>query len=489
MNVRGWVAFLPVAALVSCAQPTPEQAIVNDAATALGGRDRVVAVKTLVVEGQGKQGNLGQDVTPTATGQKFTVTTYRRVMDLAGGRARTELTRIPDFRYFQGQAPQKQVNGLDGAVGYNVAASGTATRTTEIVAGDRRLEFLSHPLTAVRAALDPMAKLSNLRTDGSESLVDVTTAAGQKFTLAIDTTSKLPTRVMTAANNNVLGDVVNTARFSDYKAVSGLQLPAKVDSLTDDFPVSEYTFATQTVDGDTGDLAAPSAAASAPPAPPAPAPMVAVEQMGPGLWFLGGGTHNSALIEFDDHLTLIDAPQTEARGLAVIARSRELVPNKPLTTLISSHHHFDHTGGLRAAISEGLSVIAHEGNVALYEQIAKRPRTIAPDALSKNPKPLMIQGVNADLVLSDKTNTVQLYPVSNVHSETMLIAYFPKQRVLFQADLYNEGFAVHPYVGVLLDEVKKRNLKVDRVMPGHGKVVAFAQVIKDAAGQTAVSTN
>jgi hypothetical protein len=78
--------------------------------------------------------------------------------------------------------------------------------------------------------------------------------------------------------------------------------------------------------------------------------------------------------------------------------------------------------------------------------------------------------------------------VSNVHAETMLIAYFPAQRVLFQADLYNEGFAVHPYVAGLLDEIKKRNLRVDRVMTGHGKSTTFAQLVKDAALQVPVNT-
>ena len=48
----------------ACAQSTPEQQIVNDAAAAMGGRDRILAVKTLVIEGDGKNGNLGQRKRP-----------------------------------------------------------------------------------------------------------------------------------------------------------------------------------------------------------------------------------------------------------------------------------------------------------------------------------------------------------------------------------------------------------------------------------------
>ena len=123
------------------------------------------------------------------------------------------------------------------------------------MANDRRLELLHHPLTVVRAALDPMAVLSNPRTEGGESLVDVTTAGGQRFTLAIDGTSKLPARVVTSGNNNVLGDVILETRFADYRDVSGPQLPSRLTSRTDDFTTADIQVATQTVDGDTGDLA------------------------------------------------------------------------------------------------------------------------------------------------------------------------------------------------------------------------------------------
>ena len=157
--------------------------------------------------------------------------------------------------------------------------------------------------------------------------------------------------------------------------------------------------------------------------------------------------------------------------------------------MINTHHHFDHTGGLRAAIAEGLTIVAHQGNAALIEEIAERPRTLVPDALAKNPKPLMLQAISEDTVLSDSSMTVNLFLNSNVHSETLLYAYFPRERLLFQADLYNQGFAVHPYVGDLLEELKKRNLRVDRVMPGHGQVAPIAKLVSDAAAQPANATN
>ena len=490
MTRKGILVLVAVAALAGCSRPTPEQQIVNDAAQAMGGADRINAVKTLVIEGGGTQYNLGQDLAPGASGQTFTVTDYRRAVDVQGGRVRTELTRQPNFAFFQGPAAQRQVAGLDGAVGYNVAPNGNATRIPDAAAADRRIELLHHPLTAVRAALDPMARLANPRTEGSESLVDVTTASGEMFTLAIDATTKLPSRVVTNADNTNLGDVPITTTFAGYQDVGGLQLPTELTTRTDDFTTQQVKVSSQTVDGDTGDLAAPAAAASAPAVTGPPPVVVAEEVLAPGIWHLAGGSHNSVLVEFADHLMLIETPQNDARALAVIAKARELVPGKPLTQLVNSHHHFDHSGGVRAAISEGLTIITHQGNVAFYEDVAKRPHTMNPDALAKNTRPLMIEGVSDERVITDGKMTVNLYPITTGHSQTMLVAYFPAQRLLVEADVYTPGAAVFMYGNELVAQLKQRNLRIDRIAPLHGKVVPYAQFVKDAAtSPAAAATN
>ncbi len=479
-------SLVAVALTVACTRATPEQQIVNDAAAALGGAERVSAVKTLVLEGTGTQYNLGQDLVPGASGQTFTVSAFKRTVDVAGGRARTELTRSPNFTYFQGPAPQKQVAGIDGAVGYNVAPNGTATRAPEPAAADRRAELLHHPVTAVRAALDPMAKLSNPRTEGGQSTVDVATPGGQLFTLAIDIATKRPSKVTTRTYNVNLGDVTIGTAFDDYQEVGGLQLPAKLTTATDDFTTQEITLTKQEVDTEASDLAAPEAAATAPTGPP-PAPMVTAEPLAKGIWWLAGGSHHSVLVEFADHLTLIEAPLNEARALAVIAKARELVPGKPLTQVVNSHHHFDHSGGVRAAISEGLTVITHQGNVAFFQEMAKRAHTLQPDALSKAAKPATVQGVDGMLSLTDPTMTVNLIGVSGAHSQSMLVAHFPKEKLLVEVDLYTPGGAVQMYAGGLLEELKKHKLAIDRVVPLHGMMAPYAQFVKEASAPVPAS--
>ena len=165
--IRPTFLVIAAAAVSACSQP-PEKQIVADAASALGGQSRILAVKTLVIEGEGTNGNLGQDMTMDAASQQFVVSGYKRSLDVVNLRARTEQTRTPNFAYFQGPQAQKQVLGVDGDVGYNIAPNGTATRVSNAVAKDRRAEIYHHPLKIVRAALDPGAKLANPRTAGRE---------------------------------------------------------------------------------------------------------------------------------------------------------------------------------------------------------------------------------------------------------------------------------------------------------------------------------
>jgi hypothetical protein len=369
---RLWLVLV-AAALGACAQRTPEQQILDDAAEALGGRDRILAVKTLVLEGEGSNGNLGQDMRPDSTAQSFRVTDYKRSVDVAGRRARTEQTRTPNFDFFQGKAPQKQVQGLDGDVAYNVAPTGAATRASNAVAGDRAVEWHHHPLTALRAALDPAAKVSNARTLENQRAIEVITAAGQKFTLAADRTTNLPTLVVSMSDNLNLGDVAVETSFSDYQDVGGLKLPARITTRTDNVTTVDIRVAKQAVDAETGDLAAPAAAASAAPIAGPPPANVTVQEVSKGIWLLAGQSHHSVLVEFSDHLMLIEAPQHDTRTLAVIAKAREVVPGKPLTQVVMTHHHFDHSGGVRAAVSEGLAVVAHPKSGSSPTSCARPP--------------------------------------------------------------------------------------------------------------------
>lgn len=479
-NVCVFVVCLLAAA---CTRKTPEQQIIADAAEALGGKDAVLAVKTLTIDGEGVNKNLGQDMTMEASGQEFAVTNYRRVLDLQNKRWRTEQTRTPNFAYFQGTQPQRQVFGVADNVAYAVAADGSATRAGNAVARDRTAEFYHHPLAIVRAALDPSAKLSNAHTSGNERVVDVETKDGLTLTFAIDAASRLPTRVVSMTDNTNLGDVAIETAFADYQDVNGLKLPTQFTSRVDKYTTANVQAAHQAIDEFSGDLGAPQAAAAAAPTANAPTPSVAITEVARGVWYLAGQSHHSVVVEFADHLLLIEAPQNDARTLAVITKARELRPDKPLTQVVNTHHHFDHSGGIRAAISEGLTVITHKANVAYLQEAAARPHTIVRDALARNPRKATVIGVDDQMEVKDSTMTVQLFAIEgSPHGDTLLMAYIPRDRLLIEADVFSPGSAVQPYAANLVENIARRTIKVNRIVPLHGTHATYAELVKAVPG-------
>ena len=138
------------------------------------------------------------------------------------------------------------------------------------------------------------------------------------------------------------------------------------------------------------------------------------------------GAGGSTVFEFADHLTMFEVNGNEQTAKANIDKARSLVPGKPLTGVIVSHHHFDHSGGLRTAVAEGLTIITHRGNVDLFKEMAARPAKAFPDALGRNPKPIRIVAVDEKLVLKDSAMEVVVYhAINNSHMANGVFAYVP----------------------------------------------------------------
>ena len=220
----------------------------------------------------------------------------------------------------------------------------------------------------------------------------------------------------------------------------------------------------------------PGCTASVPTPPPV---VVTVEPVAKGIWWLAGsGNHRSVVFEFDDHLVLYEVPLNEARSKAVIDKARTL-STKPLTTAIVSHHHFDHSGGLRVAVAEDLTIVTHRANEAFFKDLLARPHTIVPDALQMNPKPAKFEWVDDQMTLKDKSMEVQLYHLlDNPREGTNLYAYVPRERMLVQADLYDAGWNQHLWGENVLTNLRQRKLRIDRDVPVHGVIEPFDQMVK-----------
>src|SRR5262245_633498 len=190
---------LCAAATLSGQGISPALRVVENAAEALGGKQRILAIKMIKIEGYGQAayqnggGNISSS--PDAPQKWVDIPEYEKILDLEHRRMRVRQRQHNHFVFasVDGYLGRNvTVAALDGEVAYNVGNDGRAVRAGAGAAAARRLEMLTHPVTLVRAALDQGARVSNPRIEGGVQLVDVVTLQGDKITMAVDRSSRLP---------------------------------------------------------------------------------------------------------------------------------------------------------------------------------------------------------------------------------------------------------------------------------------------------------
>jgi len=218
---------------------------------------------------------------------------------------------------------------------------------------------------------------------------------------------------------------------------------------------------------------------------------VTTEKVAEGVWFIAGGSHNSVAIEMKDYMILVETPLNDGRSVPVLAQVKQLVPGKPIRYVINSHTHFDHSGGLRAAVAEGATIITQAQNKPYFERAFAVKNTINPDQLAKSGKKANIKVVDEKMVLSDGTRSVELYHVADSHhSDNFLMAYLPKEKLLIEADAFTPAPPNTPppmpanvmHLN-LIDNIERLHLSVERILPLHGRVVPVTDLYA-AAGKS-----
>jgi len=372
---------------------------------------------------------------------------------------------------------------LKGDSGFTYSRLTAALRpwSADEVAGARKT-LVRDP---ARLLLTAASRAGTLRFMGETSLegrlhraIGFADADGTHIALYIDARTRLVSKQELLGDDPVLGDRATEILYSDYRKVAGVRLPFRVitrnsDRVTEDFTYSRIT---ANVTGIDRFFEPPRGALRA---PQTPQPSVALTKLGEGAYFVGGAGHNSLFVSFHDHVLLVEAPDSADRVEAVLAKIRETAGDKPVRYVVPTHHHFDHIGGLRAAIAAGATVVTTRGNRALMNRLAATPHTIRPDALSRRPRAPSIEIVAKKRVFTDGARTVEIYEIGPTpHVKEMVIAYLPAERVVFVSDLFstsNNG-PIPPagssgrHFARALEELR---LRVDHIAPGHGRMVTM----------------
>ena len=334
----------------------------------------------------------------------------------------------------------------------------------------RQLQIWLSPHGFIKGAMD--SGNATLKT-GEGGQKQVTFMALGKYTVTGTIDSQdMVTKVETTIGDPVLGDTPVVANYSDYKDFNGVKFPTKILQTQGGLPVYDLTI-TGVQPNAPADLAVPG------PVQSASIPPVKVEstKVADGVWFLGGGSHHSLALDFNDYIVIIEGPLNEQRSMAVLAEAKKLIPNKPVKYVINTHHHFDHSGGLRTYVAEGATIVTNESNKAYFEKTTQAPATIAPDAQSKNPKRAVIEGVKDKFVLKNGNKSLEVYATQgDTHTDELMVVYLPASRILVEADSYSPGPpnaplppVVPPNAITLNNNIQRLKLNVATIIGIHGR--------------------
>lgn len=467
---------------ISAAQSSPDSAKeIGKLAEALGATN----LKTIEYSGSGYSFAVGQSVSPTEPWPKFNLTSYKRVIDYqaVASREETVLTQGENPPRGGGAQPvigeRRQTALVRGGKAWN--AAGTNAVPAPATLGERLLQIWLTPHGFATAAAANSATVSSRVIGGKKTTVISFSGHGKYKINGYLNSDGLLQRVETWLPNPVLGDMLIEAQYSDYRDFNGVKFPTRILQKHGGHPALDLTVSAVRPNA-TASIDIPDNVKNAVPA----AVRVDAQQLADGVWYLAGGTHHSVAIEFKPYIVVIEGPANEERSDAVIAAVKKLVPNKPIRYLVNTHHHFDHSGGLRTYAAEGATILTHKENRLYYLNAAKAPRSLSPDKLAQSKRPLVVEPLGAKRVLTDGVRTLELHHVAgSTHNRGLIMAHLPKEKILIEADAYTPPAAgtpppatPSPFTVNLYENIVRLKLDVARIAPLHGRVVAFDELLK-----------
>jgi glyoxylase-like metal-dependent hydrolase (beta-lactamase superfamily II) len=475
MSRRIIVALLAVLALAAPAKARAQdeaRALLEQAAEAMGGLERLQSLDNVTYTGFGQRayyqggGNITGD--PMAPMKWQALTDVQRTLDLAqdnlpGGRA------LYQERWGQ-EFPFAGLFGMDFG------------RRSSVQSGD---QLLDHPLPALLATLHPGTTLGEVtREDGVVIIGFTLSLTRTPAWIGLDAATHLPRFTRWTSPHTNLGDLTTTAWFSGYLPFDGVQLPMGLLQTLDWRGTTNLMFQ---IDSYRIDM--PSDRLPQFPVPTAgPGPTAAqaqVSQLAPGVWDVRVNGAGGPIVEFADKLVMFEAYGGEAQTLQRIDAANTLVAGKQVAAVIVSHHHFDHTGGLRAAVSRGLEVISHRGNEGVIRDMVERSAAVFPDALARSPRPLVFTPVDERLVLEDATRRLEIYRViEHSHMPNGIFAYLPANRIMMEGDLGDEAWQLHWWGSALSANIDHYGIAPETNVPVHGSgALPVAQVLANIQRQ------
>ena len=468
-----------VATLASCASvPTESASTVLQRANAAMG---AIGLRSISYAGAGSGATFGQAFEAGTAWPKISYSSFSRVADYENGALREDAARsraeptgggaVP----LMGMGEQRTTGMLRGTWSWNMA--GPAPVPAPVALDVRIHDLWTTPHGVIKAAMSHNPSIS-MRSEGGRSLSAVSFAVPGRFrATALINADGLVEQVESVHPHPVSGDTASVIRYSDYRDVGGVKFPMRILQSLAGYPVLDLAV---------NEVQLNSAASFDVPALVSGATeRVVPEQAAAGVWFLAGGSHNSVALDMGDHMMVVETPLYDGRSVAVLAEAKKLGNGKPVRYVVNSHHHFDHSGGLRAAVAEGATLVTSELARPYFERTLANPNRINPDAMEKSGRTASVTGVAGKRSFTGGGRVVDVHYIDgNVHAQGFLMVYLPREKILIQADAYTPGAPNTPAPAVpnalhlnLVQNIERLGLQVERILPLHGRMVPMSDLL------------
>ncbi len=472
------------------------RAELDSAVAAIGGAEALRALKDVSREMSAIRTDIGQGPRPArrepvyaGIGQMPPKSTAPRVVsirDYAGGRA---YDHVRDTIYGGGildvanvVAPPARFSAY-----YDYISNGVRTSNPAALPFQRAAAFRRYPEGILRAALariDAVRWIGEAEFDGrKQRVIHFGDADGAQLSLYFDARTHLLTKTETIGDDPLRGDASFETVFLDYRPVGALKFPFRYLDRVAGFTLQDNRATSLVVDTRPADsLFVKPSFAEVPPAVVGPE----LEKLSDNAAVVWGSDYNSLVYALADEIIVVEAGVSSGYASAALGKIKAAFPGKPIRHLIVTHWNMDHLAGVRPYVAEGAVFVTTPMVKTALEGLWTNKHTLRPDALSAAP-----HAPTYELVTSG-TRTfgdggLEIHDLSpNPHVDEMLVVYLPREKVLFEADLFDLPVKGHEPTGgadteFLLDWIERSKLDVQKIVPVHGVAATMEDLRKSVA--------
>ena len=469
------------------------RAVLDAAVDAIGGADALQSIEAVRLHLSGKNWTRLQMTTAEPPYESGSLD-ETLLLDLKNDRLRLE--QAADGAGFEGRnmIVIKAGEGTNYDLRAHTATPIPAAQATQqqFIQYHRRL-----PNLLLRQALNNANSLRYLGDDNFDNrkhdVITFVMPDTQQVALYIDSKTHLVSKYELVFTDPLTGEDASEIMFSDYTTVGKLKVPQRWSWRLAGETQAKYTISAE-FNPAISDQSFEVADAGFQKVTAPPTPVANVEKLADGVFVIqnvAGPNQNTLAVEFKDYILAVEAPGTSGGAENVIKRIKEVIPGKPIRYVAATHHHGDHIGGMRAFIAEGATVVTTATNRKVIEAMAAAKQN---DRLGKSPrKPEFVLLEDGRRSFTDGEQTVELIDIGpNPHAKEMVIAYLPKQRVVFQGDLFfvpaNDAPFGPPQAPTVAfaNKLKELGLQVDKIASVHGATATIAQFAQATEQQSAV---